>query len=122
LLDRILDKGLVVVGDIRISLVSVELLTLRIRLVLCSIDKAEQVGLDWWRHEPSLAGHGDGESGKLPANGTAAQQNEHSQESMEQQTAAAPGGTPAGNDSSGVDPTARGVSEPGAKRKDRARS
>ncbi len=53
-LDRVLDKGLVVAGDIRISLADVELLTIRIRLLVCSIDKAEQIGLDWWRHDPHL--------------------------------------------------------------------
>ena len=50
-LDRVLDKGLVVAGDIRISLAEVELLTIRIRLLICSIDKAEQIGLDWWRFD-----------------------------------------------------------------------
>jgi hypothetical protein len=54
-LDRVLDKGLVVAGDVRVSLAEVELLTLRIRLLVCSIDKAEQIGLDWWRHDPHLS-------------------------------------------------------------------
>jgi hypothetical protein len=54
-LDRVLDKGLVIAGDIRVSLAEVELLTIRIRLMVCSIDKAEQIGLDWWRHDPSLS-------------------------------------------------------------------
>ena len=54
-LDRILDKGLVVAGDIKVSLAEVELLTIRIRLIVCSIDKAEQIGLDWWRHDPNLS-------------------------------------------------------------------
>jgi hypothetical protein len=54
ILDRILDKGLVVAGDIRISLANVELLTIRIRLLVCSIDKAEQIGLNWWRYDQSL--------------------------------------------------------------------
>lgn len=54
-LDRVLDKGLVVAGDIRVSLAEVELLTIRIRLLVCSIDKAEQIGLDWWRHDPDLS-------------------------------------------------------------------
>jgi hypothetical protein len=54
-LDRVLDKGLVVAGDIRVSLAEVELLTIRIRLMVCSIDKAEQIGLDWWRHDPALS-------------------------------------------------------------------
>jgi hypothetical protein len=50
-LDKVLDKGLVVAGDIRVSLASVELLTIKVRLVLCSIDKASEVGLDWWRND-----------------------------------------------------------------------
>jgi Gas vesicle protein len=53
-LDRILDKGLVVAGDVRISVANVELLTVRIRLLVCSIDKAEQIGLNWWRYDRSL--------------------------------------------------------------------
>lgn len=55
-LDRVLDKGLVIAGDIRVSLAEVELLTIRIRLLVCSIDKAEQIGLDWWRQDPNLSG------------------------------------------------------------------
>lgn len=55
LLDRILDKGLVIVGDIKISLTNVELLTLQIRLLVCSIDKAEQLGINWWRFDPNLS-------------------------------------------------------------------
>src|ERR1700692_2100828 len=53
-LDRVLDKGLVIAGDIKMSLAEVELLTIRIRLIVCSIDKAEQVGLDWWKHDHNL--------------------------------------------------------------------
>src|SRR5438309_3784832 len=56
LLDRVLDKGLVVAGDVSISLANVELLTIRVRLLVCSIDKAEQIGLNWWRTDPSLSG------------------------------------------------------------------
>jgi hypothetical protein len=58
LLDRVLDKGLVVAGDISISLANVELLTIRIRLLVCSIDKAEEIGLNWWRYESRLTGNG----------------------------------------------------------------
>lgn len=50
-LDRVLDKGLVIAGDIKVSLAEVELLTIRIRLLVCSIDKAEQIGLDWWKYD-----------------------------------------------------------------------
>jgi hypothetical protein len=60
LLDRVLDKGLVVAGDISISLANVELLTIRIRLLVCSIDKAEQIGLNWWRYDSRLTKRGDG--------------------------------------------------------------
>ena len=54
-LDSVLDKGLVVAGDVKISLAEVELLTIRIRLIVCSIDKAQQIGLDWWRYDSHLA-------------------------------------------------------------------
>src|SRR5689334_3311621 len=54
ILDRVLDKGLVIAGDIKINLANVELLTIQVRLLVCSIDKAEQIGLNWWRHDPRL--------------------------------------------------------------------
>jgi hypothetical protein len=54
-LDRILDKGLFVGGDIKISLAEVELLTIRIRLIVCSLDKAKEIGLDWWMYDQHLA-------------------------------------------------------------------
>jgi len=54
ILDRILDKGLVIAGDVRISLANVELLTIRIRLLICSVDKAQEIGLNWWKHDPTL--------------------------------------------------------------------
>jgi hypothetical protein len=54
ILDRVLDKGLVIAGDIRVSLANVELLTIRIRLLICSVDKAEAIGLNWWKYDPNL--------------------------------------------------------------------
>jgi hypothetical protein len=54
ILDRVLDKGLVIAGDVRISLANVELLTIRVRLLVCSVDKAEQIGLNWWKYDPHL--------------------------------------------------------------------
>ena len=54
-LDRVLDKGLVVAGDIKVSLAEVELLTIRIRLMICSIDKAEEIGLDCWKYDRHLS-------------------------------------------------------------------
>jgi hypothetical protein len=54
-LDRVLDKGLVIAGDIKVNLANVELLTIQVRLIVCSIDKAEQIGLNWWKTDPSLS-------------------------------------------------------------------
>ena len=51
ILDRVLDKGLVVAGDIKVSLANVELLTIQLRLVICSIDKAQEIGINWWRSD-----------------------------------------------------------------------
>jgi len=56
LLERILDKGVVIAGDIRISIVDIELLTIQIRLVVCSVDKAKEMGIDWWVNNPSFCG------------------------------------------------------------------
>jgi hypothetical protein len=55
LLERVLDKGIVIAGDIRISLVDVELLTIQLRLVICSVDKAKEMGMDWWVNNPLLS-------------------------------------------------------------------
>jgi hypothetical protein len=65
ILDRILDKGLVIAGDVRVSLANVELLTIRIRLLVCSVDKAEEIGLNWWKFDPNLTAGRSG--GTLPA-------------------------------------------------------
>jgi hypothetical protein len=55
LLERVLDKGVVIVGDIKINLVDVELLTIKIRLLIASVDKAKSIGIDWWEHDPFIA-------------------------------------------------------------------
>jgi hypothetical protein len=55
LLERILDKGIVIAGDIRVNLVEVELLTIQIRLVICSVDKAKEMGMDWWVNNPAFS-------------------------------------------------------------------
>ena len=54
LLDRVLDKGVVIVGDIKIDLVEVELLTIKIRLLIASVDKAKAIGINWWEGDPFL--------------------------------------------------------------------
>ena len=57
ILDKILDKGLVVAGDIKVSLANVELLTIQLRLVICSIDKAQAIGINWWRSDRFYSAH-----------------------------------------------------------------
>ena len=52
LLERVLDKGIVIAGDIKISLVDIELLSIQLRLVICSVDKAREMGMDWWVNNP----------------------------------------------------------------------
>jgi hypothetical protein len=60
ILERVLDKGIVIAGDIRINLLDIELLTIKIRLLVASVDKAREIGIDWWEHDPSLSsGRGD---------------------------------------------------------------
>jgi gas vesicle protein GvpA/GvpJ/GvpM family len=60
ILERVLDRGLVVVGDIRVNLLDIELLTIKLRLVIASLETAKQVGLDWWERDPWYTG-GDGQ-------------------------------------------------------------
>lgn len=55
-LERVLDKGIVIAGDIKLLLADIEVLTLQIRLVVCSVDKAKEVGLDWWTNNPAFSG------------------------------------------------------------------
>jgi hypothetical protein len=54
ILERVLDKGIVIAGDIRIELLDIELLTIRLRLIVASIDKAKEMGIDWWESDPAL--------------------------------------------------------------------
>ena len=55
ILERVLDRGLVIVGDIRVSLLDIELLTIKLRLLIASVDTARQLGIDWWEHDPWLS-------------------------------------------------------------------
>lgn len=55
-LERILDKGVVIAGDISVSLVGIELLTIRVRLLIATVDKAKEMGIDWWESDPRLSG------------------------------------------------------------------
>ncbi|MFD4543209.1 gas vesicle protein [Streptomyces bauhiniae] len=55
ILERVLDKGVVIAGDIKINLLDIELLTIKLRLLVASVDKAKEMGIDWWEHDPSLS-------------------------------------------------------------------
>src|SRR6266567_8661495 len=61
-LERVLDKGVVIAGDIKIKLVDIELLSIQIRLVICSVDKAKEMGMDWWVNNPIFQKNGNHES------------------------------------------------------------
>ncbi len=54
-LERVLDKGIVIAGDIQVRLLDIELLTIKLRLIVSSVEKAEQIGLDWWKYDPYLS-------------------------------------------------------------------
>jgi hypothetical protein len=64
ILERVLDKGIVIAGDIQINLLDIELLTIKLRLLVASVDKAREMGINWWEGDPSLqsgAGNGRGQ-------------------------------------------------------------
>ena len=56
ILERVLDKGIVIAGDIQINLLDIELLTIKLRLIVASVDKAKEMGIDWWETDPALRG------------------------------------------------------------------
>ncbi|AVT35087.1 gas vesicle protein GvpA [Plantactinospora sp. BC1] len=56
ILERVLDRGVVIAGDIRVNLLDIELLTIKLRLVVASVDTAREMGIDWWEHDPFLGG------------------------------------------------------------------
>ena len=60
LLERVLDKGIVIAGDIQINLLDIELLTIKLRLLVASADKAKEMGIDWWESDPGLSGDARG--------------------------------------------------------------
>ena len=55
ILERVLDKGIVIAGDIQINLLDIELLTIKLRLLVASVDKAKEMGIDWWEDDPQLS-------------------------------------------------------------------
>jgi hypothetical protein len=55
ILERVLDKGIVIAGDIQINLLDIELLTIKIRLLVASVDRAREMGINWWEEDPTLS-------------------------------------------------------------------
>lgn len=55
ILERVLDKGIVIAGDVSISLVDIELLSIKLRLLIASVDKAKEMGINWWEADPMLS-------------------------------------------------------------------
>ncbi len=55
ILERVLDKGVVVAGDINVNIAEIELISIKIRLVVCSVDKAREMGINWWQNDPYLS-------------------------------------------------------------------
>lgn len=81
ILERVLDKGVVIAGDIKINLLDIELLTIKLRLLVASVDKAKEMGIDWWEHDPSLSSRARPVQGAAETQETRAVQ--QSQESAE---------------------------------------
>jgi hypothetical protein len=74
ILERVLDKGIVIAGDIQINLLDIELLTIKLRLLVASVDRAREMGIDWWEHDESLSS-GAGKSGNQTSRPELEQQN-----------------------------------------------
>jgi hypothetical protein len=55
ILERVLDRGIVIAGDIQVNLLDIELLTIKLRLLIVSVDTAREIGIDWWEHDPWLS-------------------------------------------------------------------
>ena len=55
ILERVLDKGIVIAGDIKVSIADIELLSIKIRLLVASVEKAKEMGIDWWQSDPALS-------------------------------------------------------------------
>lgn len=63
ILERVLDKGIVIVGDIQVRLLDIELLTIKVRLMVASVDRAREMGIDWWENDPFVSSLADDENG-----------------------------------------------------------
>lgn len=112
ILERVLDKGVVIAGDIQINLLDIELLTIKLRLLVASIDKAKEMGIDWWENDPSLSSRASAARSQQPAgalngadgHGELAAENDRLRQELARLRAAA--GLPAGEEAA---PTGEGT-------------
>jgi Gas vesicle protein len=95
-LERVLDKGIVIAGDIQINLMDIELLTIKLRLLVASVDKAKEMGIDWWESDPAL----NSRSRKESEDNRLLEENRQLRERLErlEQQLGLPGGDRAGGD------------------------
>jgi hypothetical protein len=83
ILERVLDKGIVIAGDIQINLLDIELLTIKLRLLIASVDKAREMGINWWEGDSSLQSIGSGDDGGNGEQGRLEQENRELRERLE---------------------------------------
>lgn len=109
ILERVLDKGIVIAGDIQINLLDIELVTIKLRLLVASVDKAKEMGIDWWENDPSLSSRARParETGARPAGDALAEENEQLRAELARLRSAA--GLPESSDTEG--PAARAERE-----------
>ncbi|WP_237320138.1 gas vesicle protein [Streptomyces sp. JJ36] len=122
ILERVLDKGVVIAGDIQINLLDIELLTIKLRLLVASVDKAKEMGIDWWEHDPSLSSGARGRPADREVRGggrdALAEENERLRARLARLEAAGASGTepaaaPPAAASGAAEPAAAPASEPG---------
>jgi hypothetical protein len=81
-LERVLDKGIVIVGDIQVRLLDIELLTIKLRLMIASVDRAREMGINWWEGDPFVSSI-DGDSDSVPGVVTAGSEREELERRLE---------------------------------------
>ncbi|QGK71335.1 gas vesicle protein [Allosaccharopolyspora coralli] len=97
ILERVLDKGIVIAGDIQVNLLDIELLTIKLRLLVASVDKAKEMGIDWWEHDPSLSSasmrNGQQDQQSVEADSTRVDQLQAENDELHRRLAALEGGS-----------------------------
>ncbi|MFG3350255.1 gas vesicle protein GvpJ [Streptomyces sp. NPDC048018] len=113
ILERVLDKGIVIAGDIQINLLDIELLTIKLRLLVASVDKAKEMGIDWWEHDPSLSSKASHRPDVAPS--SLSEENQRLRAEVARLRAAA--GLPEGPDGAETDSPAVGAANGGEPRR-----